>query len=117
MMVARLEAHVERGARGRSSGFFQSHHLGMGSAGALVPAFANDGLLLYCYTTHPGVRRRCVQALFRQRQSAQHHRLVESREAHGAAYFLLFLPAFTSWTTSRKSSGVSKLRYTEAKRM
>src|SRR5687767_6242613 len=112
LMIARLEADVNRRAGRR--GFSQRDHFGVRAAGALVPSLAHNSGVFCHYTTHPGIRRSGVHALLRQLERAPHHGAVELGERH---YLRRFLPAFTSCTASRKSSGVSKLRYTEAKRM
>ena len=68
-----------------------------------------------CASTQPtrGLGVAVYKPLLRERQRAAHHRVVERRES---GHFRRFL-VFTSCTASRKSSGDSKLRYTEAKRM
>ena len=107
MVVTWLEGDVHRRARRRASRFLQRHYLGMRPAGALVPSLAYYGLVFCKHTPHPGIWGGGVETHFRKFERPPHHRVVERRKAR---HFRLFLPAFTSCTASRKSSGVSKLR-------
>ena len=80
-------------------------------------ALAQKGL----YTATPNPRVGCVLVQgeqvvgegWHEKTGAPHHRLVE----RGKFFHLRRFFAFTSCSASRKSSGVSKRRYTEAKRM
>ena len=107
MVVTGLEGDVHRRARRRVPRVLQRHDLGVRPARALVPALAYYGLIFRKHTPHPGIGGSGVETLFRKFERPPHHRVVERRKAR---HFRLFLPAFTSGTASRKSSGLSKLR-------
>src|SRR5258706_1489118 len=114
LMIARLEIDVQGGALGLRSGVFDGDNFGVRTACFLVPALADDRLALREHAADARVRRRRIKAFFGKRERPRHHGAVEiGKHAH----LRLRRGDLTSCTASRKSSGVSKLRYTEAKRM
>jgi hypothetical protein len=107
MVVARFEIDVERGAGCVGAGLFQRDHLGVRAAGALVPAFTDDLLVLRDDATDARVRRGGVQPLLRQLEGTPHHGVVEGVTE---TLFATFFRRLHFCTASRKSSGLSKLR-------
>jgi len=107
-------SHNTGASGGFSAGFLQRYDFGVRSTGDLVPALADQLLVAGNDAADARIRRGGEQAFFRELERAAHHRLVEGGKR---LHLRRFFAAFTSCTASRKSSGVSKLRYTEAKRM
>jgi len=114
LMAARFQVDVHCRPRGTGSGLVDGDHLGVRTAGLFVPAFANDGFALREDAADARIRRRGKKALLRKRERPRHHGVVERGKT---GHLRLRRGDFTSCTASRNSSGDSKLRYTEAKRM
>ncbi len=106
LVVAGLEVDVEGCARRLRARLPERHHFGMRAAGLFVPALADDGLALRDHAADARIGRGAVQTFAGKLERPRHHGAIERRKG---AHFLRFL-VLTSWTASRKSSGVSKLR-------
>ena len=115
MVAARFEVDVERRPRRTLAGLPDRNRFGVRSAGFFVPAFTDHGFTLREHAADARVGRGGVEALAGKHERPRHHGVVEGAEGTH------FLPRrrgdFTSCAASRNSSGDSKLRYTEAKRM
>ena len=114
-MIARFQVDVDRRPGCAGSRLPKGDHLGMRAAGLFMPAFAYDRFALHDDAADAWIGRGGVKAVAGKRERPRHHGVVEGAEGGH------FLPRrrgdFTSCTASRNSSGDSKLRYTEAKRM
>jgi len=113
-VVAGLKGDVNRCARRLASRLLKRESFGVRLSSARMPAVAHHLSILDDDAADARVRRRGEQAFFRECERPRHHGVVELGER---AHLRRLRGDFTSWTASRKSSGVSKLRYTEAKRM
>src|SRR2546430_17638672 len=93
--------------------------LGVRLARLLVPALADDFLVAGNDAADARIRRGGIQALLSERKRPPHHGVIERPKLghRGCCHLRRLRADFTSCTASRKSSGVSKLRYTQAKRM
>ena len=133
MVIAGFEGDIGGGAAGSFTGEAQRMDLGVRFAGALVPAFADDGTIAHDDAADARIGCRRVQPARRQLQGAGHEPVVGGAEGGGhdgasegsSANALRRTQAglrrtrgfFTSRIASENSSTSSKLRYTEAKRM
>ena len=115
MVAAGFEIHVQSRAFGARTGLFDRQHFGMRATGFFVPAFADHGLAPHDDAADARIWRRGVETPAGKRERPRHHGVVEGAE--GAHFLLRRRGDFTSCTASRNSSGDSKLRYTEAKRI
>ena len=114
MMAARFKGHVHRRATGLVASGAQGIGLGMGLAGALMPAFADNLPVTHYHAADPRVGVGGVQALARQFEGAGHVVGVEHSLFRG--HCLEGSRARRS-ISSRNSLRSWKRRYTEAKRI
>jgi len=116
VMAARFEGHIRRRAPGLLAGGAQGVDFGMGFAGALMPAFADNLAVTHHHATDSRIGMGGVVAFARQFQRAGHEMRVEDRLLGGGGH------SFTGSRARRSISSRNSLRswkrlYTEAKRI
>ncbi len=117
VVAAGFKGHVHRGATRLVTGGAQRIRLGMGFAGALMPAFADNLPIPHNHAAHTRVGMGGVHALARQFEGAGHVMGVEDGLfCRRCGHFFTGSRARRS-ISSRNSLRSWKRRYTEAKRI